>query len=74
MKWLRKAIEGHGYIKVRSRLDRVDTNQTVAWANSTLWTIQEGLEHADDKAGLQQARTNTIALLAAVDSLLDRMA
>ncbi len=72
MKFLSSLLDNQAYLKVRSRLDKVDTSQTLAWANTTLWTVQEGLEHADDKAGLEQARRNTIALLAAVDSLLDR--
>jgi hypothetical protein len=61
------------YDKVRSRLDKVSLPQTQSWASTTLWTVQEGLEKAHDKAALEQARTGTVALLAAVDSLLDRI-
>jgi hypothetical protein len=60
------------YTKVRRRLDSVSLPQTQDWAATTLWTIQEGLEQAHDRAALEQARTGTVALLAAVDSLLDR--
>ena len=69
---LRAAIDLVGYDKVRKRLDSVSKPQTLAWANTTLWTVNEGLEHADDRAALEQARINTVALLAALDSLLDR--
>lgn len=62
-----------GYDKVKKRLDSVSLPQTQAWANTALWTIQEGLEAGADRAALDQARTNSIALLAAIDSLLDRI-
>ena len=60
------------YDKVKRRLDSVSLPATQDWANTTLWTLQEGLEKAHDKAALEQARTHAVALLAAVDSLLDR--
>ena len=69
---LRAAIDLSGYAKVKKRLDSVSKPQVANWANTTLWTVQEGLEHADDRAALEQARINTLALLAALDSLLDR--
>lgn len=62
------------YDKVKSRLDRVSLPQSLDWANTTLWTVQEGLEKgAGDKAALTQARAGAVALLAAIDSLLDRI-
>lgn len=60
------------YNLVRQRLGRVALPVAQSWAESTLWTVQEGLEKAQDRAALLQAREGTIALLAAVDSLLDR--
>lgn len=61
------------YAKVKKRLDSVSLPQTQSWAMTTLWTVQEGLEHANDKAALEQAREGIVALLAATDSLLDRI-
>lgn len=73
MKFFRSADE-KTYDKVKNRLEAVSLPQALDWANTTLWTIQEGLEHgAGDRAALDQARLNTVALLAAVDTLLDRM-
>jgi hypothetical protein len=61
------------YDKIKNRLDKVGPTEVSSWANTTLWTIQEGLEQAHgDTAALKQARSNTVALLAALDSLLDR--
>lgn len=61
------------YDKIKARLDKVGPTEVSTWANTTLWTVQEGLEHVHkDPAALKQARTNTVALLAALDSLLDR--
>jgi hypothetical protein len=62
------------YDRVKKRLDSVSLPQALDWANTTLWTVQEGLERgAGDRAALQQARTGAVALLAVVDSLLDRI-
>lgn len=61
------------YDKVKKRLDSVSPTQVHDWAEGSLWAIQEGLEGGRrDSAGLQQARTGIVGLLAAVDSLLDR--
>jgi hypothetical protein len=60
------------YKKARKRLDDKNASVVVTWANSALWSIQEGLEHSVDDAALRQARLGTISLLAAIDSLLDR--
>lgn len=69
-----RAGDEKAYTKVYGRMDSVSLPVARDWASTTLWTIQEGLEKgAGDKAAMQQARTNTVALLAAVDSLLDRM-
>jgi hypothetical protein len=65
------------YKKVRSRLKKVSRTQVMAWADSGVWSTQESLEmyaRTQDYAALQQARTNVIGLLAAVDHLLDRPA
>jgi hypothetical protein len=72
MRFFRSADE-RLYDKVKNRLETVSRAQNLDWANTTLWTIQEGLERGSaDRAALQQAREGTVALLAAVDSLLDR--
>lgn len=71
MKFFRDSDE-KAYDKVRKRLSRVSVLQVRDWANTTLWTVQEGLEHSDDRAALEQARTGTVALLASIDTLLDR--
>lgn len=60
------------YRKVKARLSRVPEAVAKEWAHTTLWTVQEGLEHAEDRAALEQSRTGAVALLAAIDSLLDR--
>lgn len=73
MKFFRNGDE-KTYDKVKQRLDSVSLPAALDWANTTLWTVQEGLDKgAGDRAAIQQARANTVALLAAVDSLLDRM-
>lgn len=71
MRFLRTGDE-KTYDKVRGRLDRVSLPVTLDWANSTLWVVQEGLEKAQDRAALLQAKEGTVSLLAAIDSLLDR--
>lgn len=71
MKFFRSGDE-KTYDKVKKRLDGVSLPAAQAWANSTLWTVQEGLEKAQDRAALLQAKEGTVALLAAIDSLLDR--
>jgi hypothetical protein len=72
MRFFRDSDE-KAYDKVKARLDRVSLPQTQDWANTTLWTVQEGLEKAHDRAALEQARTGAVALPAALDSLLDRL-
>jgi hypothetical protein len=62
------------YDRVKKRLDSVSLPMSLDWASTTLWTVQEGLEKGSgDRAALQQAREGTVALLAAIDSLLDRI-
>ena len=70
-----KAPDEKAYDKARKRLDKVDRLRVQDWAETSLWTVQEGLEGArrdSDPAALQQARLGVVGLLAAVDSLLDR--
>lgn len=71
MKWL-KDPDQKAYEKARDRLSRVSTTMTHQWAQTSLWAVQEGLEHPEDPAALQQARTGVLGLLAAVDTLLDK--
>lgn len=72
MKKFLKDPDQKTYDKVKRRLDSVSLPATTDWANSTLWTVQEGLEKAQDRAALLQAKEGTVALLAAIDSMLDR--
>ena len=63
------------YLKAKERLDKVKSGQALQWADTTLWTLQEGLDGfraTSDRATLLQARTAAFGVLAAVDSLLDR--
>lgn len=65
------------YTKVRKRLTKFNGTEAAAWAETGLWTIQEGLEgflRHKDRAALQQARTAAVGLLAALDALLDNTA
>lgn len=59
------------YNIVRSRLRRVTGYQAQEWAESTLWSVQAGLE-TRNRDGLLESRNSTVALLAALDILLDR--
>jgi hypothetical protein len=63
------------YDKARKRLQIVDQHQVHHWADASLWAVQEGLERGRyDRAALVQARTGTVGLLAALDTLLDSSA
>lgn len=70
MKFFRDSDE-RAYAKARRRLRKATIRQTATWAQTSLWTIQEGLEHFGDRAALEQARTGAVSLLAAIDTLLD---
>lgn len=62
------------YEKARKRLGKVQPSVVHTWADSALWAIQEGLEgdrRSPDRAALDQARTGTLSMLAAIDTLLD---
>lgn len=63
------------YRKAKKRLGKVKSGQALQWADTSLWTLQEGLDGyraTNDRATLLQARTAAVAVLAAVDALLDR--
>ena len=67
-----KARDEKTYDKARKRLSGRDKPTVAIWANSALWSTQEGLEHWQDPAALEQARTGVVTLLAAIDHLLDK--
>ena len=65
----------HLYKKCRKRLSRLDGTSTAVWANSALWSLQSDLDafgRSQDPAALVAARQGAVALLAAVDELLDK--
>lgn len=66
-----KGKDEKAYDKARDRLSSRPKPTVAVWANSAVWSIQEGLEHWQDPAALQQARTGAVSLLAAIDALLD---
>jgi hypothetical protein len=73
-----KTKDERAYDKAYARLSKTLESRpavVLQWAETSLWSIQEGLDgyrRSSDPAALQQARTGLIGLLAAVDVLLDR--
>lgn len=70
-----KGKDERTYDKARKRLDRVPPGEALSWADTTLWGVQQYLEaygREKSPALLQEARGGVVALLAAVDSALDR--
>ena len=65
---LREFRENQYYAKARKRLERLDTPGVQAWADSAFWSIQQYRETGT----VAEARKATVALLAAMDVLLDR--
>ena len=62
------------YKKAKRRLGKVDHVQTLSWADTSLWAIQEALDvyrRERNPAALEEARKGAVGLLAAVDTLLD---
>jgi glutathione S-transferase len=69
-----KDSDEKAYDKARRRLGKIRSMEVLSWAETSLWAVQEGLEHyrgRTDRAALEQARTATVGLLAAIDTLLD---
>jgi hypothetical protein len=60
------------YSKARRRLRGIRSLEVQNWGLTSLWAVQEGLEHLD-RAALQQARTGVVGILASIDTLLDRV-
>lgn len=72
----RKDPDQKTYDKARNRLDKVDQTQVHQWAENTLWATQRGLDGyraTADEASLREAKQGALGLLAALDSLLDRL-
>ena len=69
------SVRDRFYSKALRRLRNQDSATVLAWAQTSLWGLQAGLEGYQanrDEAALDEALRGALGLLAAVEVLLDK--